>query len=236
MEKEELKRIRYLLRILLVICIVVAVTIAIKHWIPDMIVLLKQGDEKALEQYIAQAGPKGMLLFVLLQVLQTITIVFPGIPIYVCAGIVYGKIVGTLLCYITYVASNFLVFLISRRLGEAAEELFPWKKQLVVADMMKKTKHPGRLVALLCVLPVIPNGIIPHLAAKSNLDKRNFLFAVALGCIPGICLFVGFGDLIINGHFELVVGVMILAAVGGVLFGIFKKQITTWVEQKFSEK
>ena len=139
MDRRKLKKLRSIFQIIFSVIMIAVVIYAIARFIPDVIGLLRSGDEQAMEAYIAGAGKKGVLILVALQVLQTITIVFPGIPIYMCAGIVYGRIRGTLICYITYVVSNVGIFIASRRMGEAADELFPDKKQAGVSELMKKT-------------------------------------------------------------------------------------------------
>lgn len=236
MDKKKMKQIRNLLRMIFIALLAVIIVYAIVKFIPDVVDLLKSGNEQEMESYIASTGKRGVLIIVALQVLQTITIVFPGIPIYMCAGIVYGKFLGTLICYLTYVISNVSIFIASRRMGEAADELFPNKKQAGVAELLNKTKHPKILVAMLCVIPVIPNGIIPHIAAKSPLDLKGFFTAVAIGCIPGIFLFVFCGELLMNGYYDVIIALLVLAVAGALLFFIFKKKIMAWINKVFANR
>ncbi len=235
MENKKLKRIRYAFRIAFIILLGLLVVYAIFKFIPDILPLLKDGNEQEMEEYIHTAGNRGIFVIVALQVLQTITIVFPGIPIYMCAGLVYGKIKGTIICYLTYVISNMVIFIVSRRMGEAADELFPNKKQAGVAELLNKTKHPAILVTVLCVVPVIPNGIIPHIAAKSPLSKKQFLQAVAGGCIPGIFLFVCCGELIMNGYFGVIIAMCVVAFLAMLVFMAFKNKIMAWLNHKFAD-
>lgn len=231
MNKQKIDRIRMILRLVFCILLAIIVVYAIVKFIPDVVQLLKDGNEQEIEEYIRNTGRQGVAVLVALQVLQTITIVFPGIPIYMCSGLVYGKIMGTIICYITYVVSNVAIFLFSRRMGATADELFRKDKQSSVTELMNKTKHPGRLVAVLCVVPLIPNGIIPHIAAKTSLDLKNFFIAVALGCIPGIFLFVCCGELIMNGYFGVVIALCVVTLVLLVISLIFKKRIMDWLNR-----
>ena len=92
MDRKKLKKIRNLLQIIFIILLAVILIYAIVKFIPDIVGLLKNGNEQEMQEYIEGAGKKGVFVLAALQVLQTITIIFPGIPIYMCAGIVYGKI------------------------------------------------------------------------------------------------------------------------------------------------
>lgn len=226
MNNEKVKMIRSFARPIFMILSLGIVLFIVFKCAPDIIDLLKNGNEKAMEAYIRGTGKKGIVVIVLLQVLQTLTIVFPGIPIYMCSGIVFGRVVGTVVCYITYVVSNMAIFLFSKSMGAAADALFPAdEKEEDVSRLLGKSKHPMRIIMALCIVPVIPNGVIPHIAAKSNLKTRDFLFAVSVGCIPGIFLFVFCGELILNGYLGLVVGLCIFAIVLMVITYAFKSKI-----------
>lgn len=235
MNRDVLHKLRYVFRIVFIILLVALVIYAILDFVPNVLDLLKDGDEAKLQAYLEDAGRAGIFVLVALQVLQTITIVFPGIPIYMCSGIVYGKLKGTLICYLTYVISNCIIFVLSRRMGEAADELFPNKKERAIVEMIERTKHPNVLVGVLCVLPVIPNGIIPHIAAKSRLDFKGFLTSVAIGCAPGVFLFVFCGNLLLAGHYEVIIVLLVLAVVSGISFVIFRDKIMGWIDETFTK-
>lgn len=224
-------KIKSVAKIVLSVAVLVFVFLAAYNFIPEVLYILKEGDQAAMESYIRSSGKNGAGILVLLQVLQTVTIVFPGIPIYMCAGIIFGRKLGTLICYITYVITNVGVFIFSRNVGEAADNLMNNDKEAGIAKLMNKSKHPVRLIAALCVLPIIPNGIIPHIAAKSSLSLKQFILAVAVGCAPGIFIFVCCGDLILNGYFGLTMGICAGALVLLVVSYIFKEKFAVLAEK-----
>lgn len=224
-DNKKLDKVKSLVKIALSIFVLVVIFYAAYRFIPDVLYILKEGDQEAMEAYIRSNGKYGAGILVLIQTLQTITIVFPGIPIYMCAGIIFGRKMGTILCYVTYVVVNVTVFMFSRTVGEAADELVRGDKEAGIAKLMGKAKHPVRLIAVLCVLPIIPNGIIPHIAAKSNMTLKQFVLAVAVGCMPGIFLFVCCGDLILNGYFGLTMGICLGALVLLAISYIFKERL-----------
>ncbi len=200
---------------------------------PGMLAVLESGDEAALEAYVAGAGSAGVLIIVALQVLQTITIVFPGIPIYMASGVIFGRLWGTIICYITYVVSNSAVFLFSRRLGNKANEIISGKNanEENVRGLLKNSKHPCILVGALCMIPVIPNGLVPHLAAQANIRFYKFVESVAVGCIPGILLFVAFGDLLMSKYFKYILALIIVVLVITAIGFLFKNKLTPFVNR-----
>lgn len=225
LDKKKMEKTKSLFKLLLSIAVLVVIFYVACRFIPDIWSILRDGDQQAMEAYIRGSGKYGAGILALLQVLQTITIVFPGIPIYMCAGIIYGRKIGTLICYITYVVINVAVFIFSRNVGEAADCLVNNEKEAGISKLMGKAKHLVRLIAALCVIPVIPNGIIPHIAAKSNMTLKQFVLAVAVGCAPGIFIFVCCGDLILNGYFGVTMAICLGALVLLAISYIFKKQL-----------
>ncbi len=243
-ELSQSKKMARIIRIIAVLVMVLVVGLFIyelvSNFIPELIPLLEDGSHEEIEAYLRQAGRRGIVMLVALQVIQTITIVFPGIPIYVASGIVYGRIQGTIICYITYIVSNSAIFLFSRKMGEVSDLLFAGSQKSheqedYASGLLSKAKHPARVVAALCVIPVIPNGLIPHIAAKTNITFKKFILAVCVGCLPGIFLFVCCGSWILDGHFVLLMVMCIAALACMMIFFVFKKQIFNLM-QKFSPK
>lgn len=229
-----LKRIVYL--VFGVVITLVAIYLIVT-FIPGILELLREGRYEDIEVFLRQQGKTGFVILVALQVLQTITIVFPGIPIYVAAGLVYGKVWGTLICYITYIVSNSAVFLFARKMGSVSDQIVSSRKKKknseeVATSLLQRTKYPGYITAALCVIPVIPNGLVPYIAARTEITFKRFLLAIAVGCFPGILLFIWCGSLILNGHIGLLVGICIIAAACFVLFLVFKKKLTAFVNEK----
>ena len=86
--------------------------------IPGLLTVLKSGNEKQIEAYLADAGRwDGFLCTVLLQFLQVVSIVIPGMPIQIAAGAVYGMFRASLFCYVGYVGANIVVFTVARHVG-----------------------------------------------------------------------------------------------------------------------
>ena len=80
-----------LVPILMVIVIAILIWIAFGNKIPGLIPLLKEGDGEKIADYLAQeTGIKGVIAVILLQMIQVVSIVLPGMAIQVAAGLIYG--------------------------------------------------------------------------------------------------------------------------------------------------
>ena len=98
----------------------------LQYCFPGLMPLVRKGDEQAIAAYIHEEGAWiGALLIVLLCILQVMSIVLPGAPIHVAAGILYGWWRGVLMCYTGFVLGNALVFFLARRLKKRFSAYFP---------------------------------------------------------------------------------------------------------------
>lgn len=197
---------------------------------PEILKLLDKGNVTGIEHYIRNEGSRGRLILLFLQVLETVTIVLPSMPVYICAGAVYGKLQGLAMCYITNLVMNLLIFRFARKTGVSVEEFSKFQKNPRLEEWMKETEHPDRLVLLMCLLPIIPNGLIPVLSSQTRVTTGAFLRALAVGCLPGMTVFVCCGDLLLSEHFRITLPVTVGIAVVVCLFLLFRKKIAARME------
>ena len=190
-----------LVPILGVIAVAVLIWFAFGNKIPGLIPLLKEGDSQKIADYLAQeTGIRGVIAVILLQGIQVASIVMPGMAIQVAAGLIYGWLEGFLMCYFGFVAANLCVFLFARRMGsDRIKDVSMSPTSQWLMEKLNGTK-PQFMVAIACMVPAIPNGIIPYLAARTEITARDYVGAVAMGSWLQILLACMAGQFIINGQ------------------------------------
>ena len=94
-DQRKLEKVKCLIKLAISVSVLVVIFYSAYKFIPEVLFLLKEGDQEAMEAYIRSNGKYGAGILALLQVLQTITIVFPGVPIYMCSGVIFGRKIGT---------------------------------------------------------------------------------------------------------------------------------------------
>jgi len=209
-----------LVPVLVVIVVAVLVWFAFGDKIPGLIPLLKEGDSQKIADYLSQeTGVKGVIAVILLQAVQIASIVMPGMAIQVAAGIIYGWLEGFLMCYIGFVLSNLAVFLLARRMGsDRIRNVSMGKTSQWLMEKLRGTR-PKFMVVIANMVPLIPNGIIPYLAAKTDITAADYVKAVAMGSWLQILLSCLAGQFIIKGQwlytvltviFQFIVVVIIL--------------------------
>ena len=189
-----------LIPILLVIVIGILIWVAFGNMIPGLIPLLREGDGKKIADYLArERGIKGVIAVILLQAIQVVSIVLPGMAIQVAAGLIYGWLPGFLMCYFGFVVSNWLVFLFARKMGSGRlREVSMGKTSQWLMERLRGTK-PQFMVAIASMVPGIPNGVIPFVAAKTDITARQFVTSIATACWLQILTSCMAGQFIIQG-------------------------------------
>ena len=180
--------------------------------------LLSGGSEEEIEYYVSHtAAWKGILTMVLLSAMQVISIVFPGFAIQIAAGAIYGWWRALLMCYGGFLLGNALVFQVTRRMGNEIAGFAPKKKKCTswAGEKMRST-HPSFVVALLNLIPLIPNGIVPYMAAGSSISFPGFLGAIAATSWVQILFNTLAGNFLKNGQYffmVLAIGIQILLVI-----------------------
>ncbi|NCB34042.1 MAG: TVP38/TMEM64 family protein, partial [Erysipelotrichia bacterium] len=146
---------------------------------PELLSLLSSGNQQAISDYISHMGAwKGMLMVYLISILQVVSIFIPGIVIQLSAGLVFPWPIAFSLCYLGFVTGNVLVFFVARRLGNRVLNKLPIMTKM---QWLKDNTDPRKMVfyfALACLVPGVPNGVIPYAAATTSIRGKGFAIAI----------------------------------------------------------
>lgn len=185
---------------------------------------IQHGDQQELVRYIRGFGSVGgVALALLLQIVQIISIFFPGGPIQIAIGVVFGTLWGFIICHVGYVLANIAVFFSARRLGNRLEQLFSENDEKESRfRFLTDSQHPSFVVALACLIPMLPNGLVPYIAARTKITFWQFFFSVYLGSIPTLLMLNAIGNKLLQGDYGKVALLGALLVVGVALLYLFR--------------
>ncbi|MCE5189293.1 MAG: VTT domain-containing protein [Eubacteriales bacterium] len=242
-EKQSAKHGSNLLKALLLILalglITAIILFSLDAILPGFIDVLERGDQTQIEQYIRSFGSVGgALLGFLLQFIQILSVLFPGGPIQIAIGVVFGTFEGFAICLCGYVLANLFVFWSARKLGNRFDQIFS-REQTNRLRFISDAKHPGFVVALACLIPLLPNGLVPYIAARTKISTARFFFATLFGCMPTLFLLCAIGNTLLMGNYLkvgllsalLLISVIVLYLLRNRLF-TFSEKIQTACEEK----
>ncbi len=209
---------RRLLKILIIILIIAAIAVftvfLIDRFLPGLMPVLRQGDEEAIETYIRSFGSfRGAFFTAALQFLQVVSIIIPSTPIQIAAGILFGAFHGYLICHLAFIAANTTVFSVLRILEAKLGSEPATAKRQSKFNFLLDEEYPQFTVFFGCMLPLLPNGFVPYIAARTKISTKSFIITVTLGSFPTIFLLCAVGSKILSGQFVfagILLGIVLL--------------------------
>ena len=206
------------------------VYLAFGQAIPELVPLLRSGDEEKIAAYIGQQNRiSGILSTALLAFLQPVSIILPGAPIQIAAGIVYGTLKGFLICHISYVLSNLVVFYLARVLGQRMDKYVSRFSGKV--NFLQDAQYPAYMTAMACLIPVVPNGIIPYAAARTRMRFHEFLIAVVLGSFFPILVMCAIGKRILHGEYFYAAALLLFCLVVVIILTLLRKPVCQFLHR-----
>ena len=148
-------------------------------------------------QWAKSMGPTGGALYAIFYIVGT-ALFFPGLPLTLGAGFLYGAIIGTLVVSPASVAGATLAFLIARYLAR------DWVKRRLTkypqaATLDRAIERNGfKAVILLRLQPVLPFNILNYALGLTSIRLRDYMLASWIGMFPATVLYVYLGSVMNN--------------------------------------
>ncbi len=199
------KLVKILLFILMIALVVGVIYLGMRLAFPDCLKALKNGDPQALKVFLAKGGSwQTLLLLALLQFVQILSIVLPSPPIHIAGGMVAGTLKAFATCHIAYCLANLTVFVLARRFQKRLTRIgLVDEKGSKLVEMFKQG-DPWIVVVLACMVPIVPNGLIPYAAAQTNMKKSVFTWSVFVGGFVPTLLLCAIGSNIMQADYPLI--------------------------------
>ncbi len=176
------------------------------HEFVELFRLLESGDQEAISEYLNRQGQwQGMISVFFISILQVVSIIIPGMAIQIASALIFGWWRAFLACYLGFVAANVLIFVVIRQLGNRIQAVVDSEKQVSWLSSKINNANSAFVIALACMVPGIPNGIIPYIATSTDISRKDFTFAIASSCWLQILLNCVAGYFIVKGQFSFVI-------------------------------
>lgn len=156
-------------------------------------------------------GPFAPLLYIILQVLQTVVAPIPGQIVGSIGGFLFGAW-GILWTTIGTLIGCWIVFKIARRFGRPLLEKLFKKSAIEKFDFIINAKSASLILFAIFLLPGFPDDIICYIAGLTNLSIKRLMAIVVLGRFPVIVL-TNYIGAEVGTNFVMVALVALLAVV-----------------------
>lgn len=170
--------------------------------------------------WVDAQGPWGPLLFMGMVVLQIVVAIIPGEPLEIVAGYAFGALEGTLWCLLGAFVGRVAVFLLVRRFGTRAVEVFFPLDKLQSLHFLQNQRRLTFWVFFLFFLPGTPKDVLCYIVGMTKLPLRSWLLISAVAPVPSIVTSTIGGDALGMGNYAfaaLVFGITIVISSLGLL-------------------
>lgn len=228
--KNRIKKYRFLFVILILVFSIYYMYKQHGQEFADLFHLLERGDEKEISEYLNRQGQwQGMFSVYFISILQVVSIVIPGMAIQIAAALIFGWWRAFIATYLGFVSGNILVFIVVRVMGNRIQGLIDTERE--AGWLMSKINNANSsfVVALACLVPGIPNGIIPYVAASTDIKLKDFAFAIAASCWIQILLNCVAGYFIVMGQYLFLIISIILQILLIIFVATHREQVLKFI-------
>lgn len=171
--------------------------------------LLSNRDE--LVAAVEGFGPFGPLLYIILQVTQTVVAPIPGQIVGSVGGFLFGPW-GILWTTIGSLIGYWIVFVLARHYGRPLLEKIFKKSVISKFDFILSAKSASLILFAIFLLPGFPDDVVCYVAGLTSLPIPQLMAIVTLGRLPTIIMtnFVGAG---ISDNFGLVAAISVITVI-----------------------
>ncbi|HEX3585688.1 MAG TPA: TVP38/TMEM64 family protein [Candidatus Angelobacter sp.] len=144
-------------------------------------------------QWAKGMGPTGGVVYALFYIAGT-ALFFPGLPLTLGAGFLYGAVIGTLVVSPASVAGASLAFLIARYFARdwVTRRLKKYPQAAAIDRAIEKNGF--KAVVLLRLQPVLPFNILNYALGLTSIRLRDYMLASWIGMFPATVLYVYLGS------------------------------------------
>jgi uncharacterized membrane protein YdjX (TVP38/TMEM64 family) len=139
-------------------------------------------------------GAAGGVIYAVFYIAGT-ALFFPGLPLTLGAGFLYGAIIGTLVVSPASVAGATLAFLIARYVARdwVTRRLKKYPQAAAIDRAIEKNGF--KAVVLLRLQPVLPFNILNYALGLTSIRLRDYMLASWIGMFPATVLYVYLGSI-----------------------------------------
>ncbi len=134
--------------------------------------------------WISSLGWLGNGAYVLLVILQVVVALIPGEPVEILGGYAFGIWRGTLLYLIGAFIGSVIVFLLVKKFGKVAAEIFFSKEKLDSLKILQTSPKRTLIFSVIFTVPGTPKDLLAYFAGLTDMKLSTWLIIAAFGRIP----------------------------------------------------
>ncbi|MDD7184250.1 MAG: VTT domain-containing protein [Ruminococcus sp.] len=193
--------------------LIIAVCGVLLYYIIPLVKLIYTEEGRILlDEKIRSFGIFAPLIFIGIEILQIVLAFIPGAPVDIIGGVLFGKLWGSVLCFVGIFTGTLIVFYLVRIFGKPlVEKIFP-KEKFENHRFLKNEKQLSLIVFILFLIPGTPKDFLTYISALTDIKPAKFMFITAVARTPAMMCSVIMGNSFFEGNFRT--GIILFALIG----------------------
>ncbi len=236
MERQDLKKKKYILAILKLIAligIVVLVPLYIYVYHKDFITSLS--DLESAKSYFENNMLVMTIVYVLFQALQIVISIIPGQWLQIAAGYFYGIAISYALSIVGAIIGTVVAYYLAKKLGRDAVHLIFGEERIKHVIKRLNSKKAMIIIFLIFLIPGAPKDLCTYAAGISEIKLKPFLVVSLLGRSPGMLGSIIIGQQLNTGSYMGAIVVAIVAIIAFALCVIYRKRINEYLDRIYDK-
>ena len=189
---------------------------------------LKTFTPTVIKHFILGFGPWAVVVYVLLYMANTISLIPPIGIMSLTAGFVFGPLMGTIALMLGSFLGTTATFFISRTTGgKFIDGIIQGKAQ----GFQEKLNKNGFVVILsVRLIPILPWEVVNYASGLSRIKYRDYILATLIGIFPAVVIQTFFADRLAHFSFTdptvlVAIGVFVLLGAVPAIYLKMKKKV-----------
>ncbi len=141
-------------------------------------------DPEHFRSWIGSLGLLGDGAYVLLVILQVVVALIPGEPVEILGGYAFGIWRGTALYLLGAFIGSIIVFLLVKKFGKTAAEIFFSKEKIESLEILRTSPKRTLIFTVIFTIPGTPKDLLAYFAGLTDMKLSTWLIIAAFGRIP----------------------------------------------------
>ena len=182
---------------------------------------------------IQSTGIFGALILCLIQTLQVVVAFIPGEFVELAAGVMFGPLLGLILCLVGLNLGTALIFLLVRRLGRAFVDENVSERDFKRLTFLNDPRRALIILFFIFLIPGIPKDVLIYPIPLTKVKLSLFIIVSSIARIPTIITSTLTGSAVIEENYTLAVIMTVISVTLAALGLIFNKRICSLIDKRF---
>ncbi len=187
-------------------------------------------DRERVSEFISSAGIWAPIVYILMQIAQTVLAPIPGGVVGLVGGFLFGWW-GILWTLIGSTIGYWIVLWLSRRLGRPFVEKVVSKELMAKFDYLANDRGP-LVFFLIFLIPGLPDDIVMYIAGLSQISLRKLLAMATVGRLPSMIGTNMIGHSVGNADIRSTIIITTICVLILVFVAMKRNAIMKWLDPK----